>query len=153
MNDRRITAAIAFLALGPAAIVMAGTAQAAQAGGAVHGCPYGAVCEYASKTAYHMDKPTVVDTKVPGYFFGGAAPLKIVVNNTASDYSSEGDIILRQFKGIYLCEYYVDANDEQGPGATENPADGATYDNAIATGTDAKLVDSDMLLPLSDCEA
>lgn len=153
MNDRRITAAIAILALGPAAIIMAGGAQAAQAGAAVHGCPSGDVCEYGSKTAYRMDNPPVIDTKVPGLFRGGVVPLKIVVNNTAKDYSSEGDIILRQFKNAYFCEYYVDAKDEQEPGATENPADGATYDNAIATGTDAKLVDSDMLLPLSDCDA
>ena len=61
-----------------------------------------------------------------------ASSTTVTVNNTAT-YSSEGYIESRIIHSFTLCEYVPDAMDEQSPGTTENPADGARI-TGIATG-------------------
>ncbi len=128
----------------------AGTAQAAQAGASVHGCPAKSVCLYFSKAVYRHDKPTVVDsTPIPGVFAGGTADT-VAVNNTAAYFSSQGYIEERVIHNHYFCEYVPDIADVQAPGATENPGDGANV-TGIDTATTRSVVMSIHLLPLSVC--
>jgi hypothetical protein len=91
----------------------------------------------------------VVDTDHSGVFLGGTFDV-VAVNNTAATYSSEGYIESKVIHGFTLCEYVPDPKDEQSPGTTENPADGALV-TGIATGATAGSVGSVILLPASDC--
>jgi hypothetical protein len=113
-----------------------------------HGCPGGNVCLYDSQSAFKKDKPTVVDTDVPGLHRGGVAHNVVVVNNSIKYYASEGSFEERMFKGAYFCEYVPDTNDEQSPNRIEDPADGASV-SAIASG--GKDVDRPIPVSLSYC--
>ncbi len=113
-----------------------------------HGCPGGNVCLYDSKSAFKKDKPTVIDTEVPGLHSGGVAHNVVVVNNSIKYYASQGGFEERMFKGGYLCEYVPDSKDEQSPNRIEDPADGASV-SAIASG--GKYVDEPFPVSLSYC--
>jgi hypothetical protein len=113
-----------------------------------HGCPGGNVCLYDSQSAFKKDKPTVIDTDVPGLHSGGVAHNVVVVNNSIKYYASQGWFEERMFKGGYLCEYVPDTNDEQSPNRIEDPADGVSV-SAIASG--GKYVDGPFPVSLSYC--
>ena len=148
MNHRRMTAAVAFLALAPATMAMAGTAWAAQADAPVHGCAAHTVCLYNSVAHYNHDEPTVSDTQAGVFVFGGTNDA-VAVNNTTGAFSSEGNPVLHMVKGVYFCLYVPTPGDLQSPGKTENPATG--FVQAIDRGPTAQSVETDKLLPLSDC--
>jgi hypothetical protein len=128
-----------------AVVVVGGSAASAAIS---HGCPGGNVCLYDSQSAFKKDKPTVIDTEVPGLHSGGVAHNVVVVNNSIKYHASQGWFEERMFKGAYFCEYVPDTNDEQSPDRIEDPADGVSV-SAIASGS--KDVDRPFLVSLSYC--
>ncbi len=151
MNHRRTTAAIAFLAIVPAAMAMAGTASAAPLVASVHGCPRHAVCVYDSAAHYRQNEPTVVDTsQTRGVVLFAPTDNAVTVNNTTGAFSSEGNPVLHMIKGNDFCLYTPYPGDIQSPGVTENPAGGSVQ--GIDRGPTKESVETDFPLPLSDCD-
>jgi hypothetical protein len=148
MNHRRITAAVAVLALAPATMTSTTAAWAAQPSAPVHGCPFHAVCVYDSAAHYNHDKPAVTDT-TRGIVLFPATNDAVAVNNTNGAFSSEGNPELRVIKGNEFCLFVPDLSDVQSPGVTENPASGSV--RGIDRGPTKMSVEMPYPLPLSDC--